>query len=204
MPPRHACLNSGTSQWRDRRGMPSASSARSTMPRTITAPAALSVLDSVPRPEEADRLRDRCRSAGSAAARRWPPSCRRSRGAPGTRKLRPTTAWILSQELPVHSHQSCSRTRNGGRRRSSRSHLALQSGSCRSPSGRCDAGLTGRERSLQTRDVWRMRHGTDPAETQIALLVRLCFSVRCCAGVASPTASPRPACTHPSLHPAPN
>ena len=49
MPPKHACLISGTSQRRDKRGRPSVSSRRSIMPRRMTAPAELSVLDSVPK-----------------------------------------------------------------------------------------------------------------------------------------------------------
>ena len=47
-PPRQACLNSGTSHSRDIAGMSFAASASSSMPFTITAPAELSLLDSVP------------------------------------------------------------------------------------------------------------------------------------------------------------
>jgi hypothetical protein len=75
------------------------------MPRTITAPAALSVLDSVPKPKNPT-------SCGSI----WFCTIKRSTAfaaivytfswRAGTRKLRPTTTWILSQEFPVQLHQS--------------------------------------------------------------------------------------------------
>eukprot|EP00754_Rhynchopus_humris_P024093 Rhum_TRINITY_DN14863_c3_g1::Rhum_TRINITY_DN14863_c3_g1_i2::g.123634::m.123634 len=112
-PPRHACLNSGTSTLRDKRPLPSLYNAASTMPFTMTAPAELSVELSVPSPMKPTScglmscVSTRFNTALAAIVYAF------SFG-PVTRKLLPTTFSTLSHLLPVHSHQSCRSTLKRG------------------------------------------------------------------------------------------